>query len=342
MRICSLLFYCLLTLTNQLIASDVWIDSTIEYTINTRFDEALALIEAQLKNNPADYRAHFYLAATLNSRMIHFENQDDAGLFEESIDSTIRIVEEHLSSPSAMTASVHAELLFYLASAYGYLAYFQGRSGKWLPALSNGIKANNLFNEAVDIDSTMYDAYLGIGTFRYWRYSKLSFISWLPFIPDDRDEGIDLIRKCIAHQTRSQYLALHQLTYILIDYGDTMAAAETGKLLVRRYPESQFMWWAAARAYEKNKDYLQAVTAYNQLLELLDQDPKANPNHIVKCGLKLAEAYQQAGEYVRCYALCEKLIDRIESLNVSEKKDRLTNFTDIMETCREYLPPASR
>ncbi len=341
MRICSLLLYLLLALTSRLLASDVWIDSTIEYTINTRFDDALALIEEQLQKNPADYRAHFYLAATLNSRMIHFENLDDAGLFEESIDSTIRIVEEHLAAAPALTAPMKAELLFYLASAYGYRAYFQGRSGKWLPALSNGIKANNLFNDAVDIDSTMYDAYLGIGTFRYWRYSKLDFISWLPFIPDDRDEGIALIRKCIAQRTRSQYLALHQLTYILIDYGDTDAAVEVGKQLVRRYPKSQFMWWAAARAYEKNKDYLQAVNAYNQLMELLEQDPKANPNHIVKCGLKLAEAYQQAGEYMRCYALCEKLINRIESLNVAEKKDRLMNFADIMETCREYLPPAS-
>ncbi len=78
MRTCCRLFCVLTILAGRLIASDAWIDSTIEYTINTKFDKALSVIERQLQINPDDYRAHFYLAATLNSRMTHFENQDDA------------------------------------------------------------------------------------------------------------------------------------------------------------------------------------------------------------------------------------------------------------------------
>ncbi len=263
-------------------------------------------------------------------------------LFERSIDSTILFAEKKLISSDTLIASSHAQVLFYLASAYGYRAYFQGRSGIWLPALSNGIKANNLFNDAVEIDSTMYDAYLGIGTFKYWRYSKLAFISWLPFIPDDRDEGISLIRKCIEHRTRSRYLAMHQLTYILVDYGETGEAVEIGKQLVIRYPQSQFMWWATARAYEKNENYAQAVAAYKELMVLLEQDSDANPNHIVKCGLKLAEVYQNSGEYAQCYTVCEELINRIRTLDVPDKNDRMANVTEMMDTCRDNLPPSSR
>jgi len=342
MRSFYLPFILLLLMHLPLASSEAWIDSTIEYTINTKFEKAFLVIKHQLESNPDDYRAHFYFAATLNSRMTHFENQEDGILFERSIDSTIYLVEQHLISADTLTASRHAELLFYLASAYGYLAYFQGRSGMWIPALSNGIKANNLFNDAVEIDSTMYDAYLGIGTFKYWRYSKLAFISWLPFIPDDRDEGIDLIRKCISYHTRSQYLAMHQLTYILVDYGETEEAVELGQELVRRYPRSQFMWWAASRAYEKNEEYDQAVRSYKRLMELLETDPDVNPNHVVKCGLKLAEVYRLSGEYAQCYAVCEDLIDRIRTLDLSDKNDRLSSVTDLMDTCRDNLPESSR
>ncbi len=332
----------LISLSRLLMGSEAWIDSTIDYTINTNFDGAMRIVNSRLQRNPDDPRAHFYLAATLNSRMTHFENQADAGLFEQSIDQTIRLVEQHLGAPDSLTSAEHAELLFYLASAYGYRAYFQGRSGAWLPALSNGIKANNLFNDAVEIDSTMYDAYLGMGTFKYWRYSKLAFISWLPFIPDDREEGIALIRKCIAHHTRSQYLAMHQLTYILVDYGATEEAVTLGRKLVQRYPESQFMWWAAARAYEKNGDYIPAVSAYKRLLELLENDPKANPDHIVKCGLKLAEVYHLSGDYADCYAVCEDLISRLEILDITNKDDRLSSVAELMDTCRDNLPESNR
>jgi tetratricopeptide (TPR) repeat protein len=334
--------YVLISLTTiipaYLTANDAWIDSTIDLTINTKFDKALEVVKNQLVSDPQDYRAYFYIAATLNSRMTHFENQSDAAQFEAAIDSTIRIAERNLAAKDSLADSMHADLLFYLASAYGYLAYFQGRAGQWLPALSNGIKAANLFNETIEFDSTMYDAYLGIGTFKYWRYSKLSFISWLPFIPDDRDEGVALIRKCIAHHTRSRYLAMHQLTYILVDYDRTEEAVAIGRQLIRRYPDSQFMWWAAARAYEKNKDFVEAVSAYRKLMELLDADPGANPNHIVKCGLKLAEVYQLDGEYAECYSVCTSLITRMKTLDLPDKNDRLSNVTDLMNACRNNLP----
>ena len=334
-------FFLLISLTIfnpvHLIANDAWIDSTINLTINTKFEKALAVVNSQLDSDPNDYRAYFYLAATLNSRMIHFENQNDAAPFETAIDSTIRITERNLVMQDPPADSVHADLLFYQASAYGYLAYFQGRAGQWLPALSNGIKANNLFNETIEFDSTMYDAYLGIGTFKYWRYSKLAFISWLPFIPDDRDEGIALIRKCIAHHTRSRYLAMHQLTYILVDYDNTAEAVSIGRQLIQRYPESQFMWWAAARAYEKNNDFVEAVAAYRKLMELLEADPNANPNHIVRCGLKLAEVYQLAGEYAECYSVCANLINRMKTLDLPDKNDRLSSVTDLMDACRNNL-----
>ena len=51
-----------------------WIQKTIDFTINNNFTEAIEIVEKRIKSHPDDYRAHFYIAATLNSKMTHFEN----------------------------------------------------------------------------------------------------------------------------------------------------------------------------------------------------------------------------------------------------------------------------
>ena len=170
--------------------SNNWIDSCMDYTIHSEFDSALAIIDRQIQIDSLNYQAYFYRAATLSSRMTHFENTDDEEGFISAIDRSIAIIEDSLQDTTGLDAKKHADYLFYLGSAYGYLAFYQGRNGKYFPALSNGLESNALLHMAVAMDSLRYDAFLGIGVFKYWRYSKLKFISWLPFIPDEREEGI--------------------------------------------------------------------------------------------------------------------------------------------------------
>ena len=55
-----------------------WIRETVENTINTNFDEALRIVTEKIEADSNDYRAQFYLAATLNSKMTHFESREDA------------------------------------------------------------------------------------------------------------------------------------------------------------------------------------------------------------------------------------------------------------------------
>ena len=181
-----------------------WITECIDYTIYTKFDSALLVIDRQIAHDSLNYRAYFYRAATLSSRMTHFENNNDERAFLSAIDYTIGIIEKKLDDTTGMDPAQHADYLFYLGSAYGYLAFYQGRNGKYFPALSNGLESNGLLNMAVVMDSTRYDAFLGIGVFKYWRYSKLKFISWLPFIPDEREEGIALIKKTINEESASR------------------------------------------------------------------------------------------------------------------------------------------
>ncbi len=329
-------------LSAGLLSASDWIDTCIEHTIHSRFDKALEVVNQQLVLDAENYQAYFYLAATLSSKMTHFENNDNEQIFMAALDSAISIIEPMIEDTTEIDPQILADYLFYLGSAYGYLAFYQGRTGSYFPALTNGLKSNSLLNLAVATDSTLYDAYLGIGVFKYWRYSKLKIISWLPFIPDERDEGIEYIKETIIHGTRSQYMAMHQLAYILSDYGSPEEAIPYAEQIVEKYPESQFMWWAAAKCYDKSDDFENAIHAYEQLSSLLSTDPNANPNHIYKCKLKLVEIYQRMENYQLCQKACADLLIQLANLSISDRDDKIEEINDILSECKEQQQELSQ
>jgi hypothetical protein len=131
--------------------SNDWIRETIDCTINTNFNEALRIVSEKIEVDSNDYRAQFYLAATLNSKMTHFETEEDADLFNEAIDKTLQLVEDKLETGQDLKDSIKAELLFYEGSAYGYRAFFQGSNGNYLGAVSNGIKSVGSLNQTLEL-----------------------------------------------------------------------------------------------------------------------------------------------------------------------------------------------
>jgi len=319
-------------------AADPWISDIIDLTINTDFDNALNIVQEEVKRDPENYRAWFYTAATYNSKMTHFENNDNAEEFDEAIDKTIELISYQLDLDENMIDSSRAQLLFYMGSAYGYRAYLQGRQGLYLAAISNGLKSVGYLNESLENDSTLYGAYLGIGVYKYWRYSRLNFISWLPFIPDDREEGIAMINIAIANDSLSKYMAMHQLIYILLDYSRFDEALVLGEIVVKKYPFSQFMWWANAHAYFKARKYQEAGESYEKLFQLISQDNKRNITHLIKCQYKMALVAQYLSNYPLCNRFCENILEYTNRDDLTDAaQDILSDTEELWEDCQEQL-----
>jgi tetratricopeptide (TPR) repeat protein len=315
-----------------------WIQETVNHTINTDFNEALKIVYKKIKADSNDYRAQFYLAATLNSKMTHYENQDDADLFNEAIDKTLDLVEDNLENKPNLPDSIRAELFFYEGSAYGYRAFFQGNNGNFIAAVTNGLKSVGSLNETLEIDSTLFGAYLGIGVYKYWRYSRLKFISWLPFVPDDRDEGIAMIKLAIACDSLSRYMAMHQLVYILLDYGHYKEAIPFAEKIVEKYPNSQFMWWANAHTYFKNEDYIRAKSSYLTLHKLIMDDDTRNISHLLRCKFKLAVVYNELNELDECKKQCDGILELSEKVELNDDaEDIISRTIELVEDCKNQL-----
>ena len=265
-----------------------WIDENIELTINGKFNQALSLLNKRIENDTTDFQSYFYLAATLNSKMTHYENLNFEEEFYSAIENTIRLIKMKKIENLKLSDSTKAQFSFYLGSAYGYRGFFEGRKGNWYSALSDGLAAIDLLEESVELDSSLLQAYLGIGTYDYWSSSKLKFALWLPFIPDNRERGIELIKKSLSNTGPAKFMAMHQLVYILIDYGRFEDAKIYAEEIIEKYPQSQFMWWAYSHVFYKQRAYDKAITSYKYLIDLIENSEESNPAHIIKCNLKLS------------------------------------------------------
>jgi len=278
-----------LVLFNLLIARD-WITQCIDYSINTKFSEAESLLTARMNQGDSSLDVYFYYASVLNSKMTHFENNADEDTFYKALNRVIDAGKDSLDGENLKNTE-RARILFYVGSAYGYLGFYQGQIDEWLSALRNGSKAHDYLQLAVHTDSTLWDAYLGLGAYKYWLSTK---VHWIPFVPDEREEGISLIKKTIEHNSYSRYMAMHQLVYILLDYGDFDQAQKVAEELILKYPRSQFMYWAYSHVFMKEKDFPNAISAYKRLLQLINADPNANPNHRITCLARLGDMYSRS------------------------------------------------
>ena len=276
---------------------------------------------------------YFYYASLLNSKMTHFENFHNDSLFLIVIDSVIKKADRLLKN-SNMDSLQSARVLFYKGSAVGYLAFYEGQTGKWLAAFNNGIDAIDYLEQAVAYDSTFYDADLGIGVYKYWKSTKLKAVLWLPFVKDERAEGIRLIRKATDNASRSKYMGMHQLIYILLDYGDFYRAKQYAQKAVEKYPQSQFMWWAYAHTLYKMHDNLNAIETYKHLLEMINNDPQANPSHKVTCRLRMAEIYSRMNIRDDCREQCSIILNNFKRENLSDNgKNDYDKAEAILKNC---------
>ncbi len=305
-------------------ATPFWVETVMALTINGQFQKAENFLHQKIAESDSALAPCFYLASVLNSKMTFFETQQEAEQFVRLLKFIIRQTNQKLKQ-AAPSDSLLAHLYFYRGSAYGYLAYFQGQNGQWFAALKNGLKAVNNLKKSVSIDSTLYAAYLGLGTYKYWRSTKLKFALWLPFVPDQRAEGIRDIKRALRSTSNSRYMALHQLVYILTDYGRYNEALRYAQEGIKAFPQSQFLWWAYAHTYFKMHDYPDAAQTYGHLLRLIENDPSANISHRLACQVRLAEIYLRMGKRQKARQWALRALQNKDEYPQTKRNDKRLN-----------------
>ncbi|MBN1351385.1 hypothetical protein JXJ21_18350 [candidate division KSB1 bacterium] len=288
---------------------DSLIRKSLVLTINQKFDSAETVCAEIMNLDWQNPIGTLMLAATLQSKMMDYETDQWESDFFSNIDKSIRL-SEHLLKTTEKSASLY----FIIGSAYCYKSFYCGKKERLLSAFKNATKGIDYMNRALAIDSTVYDAYLAIGSYKYWKSRKLNFITWLPFLSDDRSQGIQMIQKTIEHGSISRYAAINGLAWIYLDAGRIDEAIQTATMGCQAFPESRFFLWCLADCYFKKPDFVNAKLNYQKILDsILTKEFNNHYNEIV-CRYKIAACLHALEKYRESKTQCEA----IATLSLSE------------------------
>lgn len=314
-------------------AIDSLIYKGITLSIQQRYAEAISLfhhIEEEFPDNPVGY---FFHAAVLQTQMMDFEEYDKEQEFIELVNKALA------KSKARVRRTNDAWAYFYAGGSYGYLAFYKSKRGKYWESLKHAQKSVQALQKAISIDSTLYDAYLGIGSYKYYKSKYSKYLAWLPIVTDERAIGIDLLNLAIERSKFSRFSAINGLSWILLEekrYEEGLTLIEDA---LQEFPESRVFLWAAAKLCQKLNRLRTAATHYENILASFNREGIESPLNRIACHKHLCEIYTKLGQIEKAQAECEH-ISEISSWHPADKPIA-AKLKEVAKTCAKYLPPPS-
>lgn len=327
------LFLSVPALSQRLISSktDSLIKQGIHFTIVHSYQKAYNIftsLQYEMPKNPVGY---FFHAAALQSEMMDFERYDDEPEFLFLIKKTIELSNTYLKRNSKAPWGY-----FFLGGGYAYLAFYQGKQAKYFDSFRNGAKSVHALERALKADSTLYDVYFGLGTYKYFR-SKLSrHFSWLPFVGRDREEGVAMIKKAIKKSRYSQFSAINGFFWIALEEERFEEARHVLQPALNQFPESRVFLWCAAKLAVKAERWQESVKYFRKILTSFDGGTPISPYNELVCRENLYKSYLQLGEYESAQVECK----RISEISLAKKasKSHRRALKEARSRCQKEYP----
>ncbi|MCD6115756.1 hypothetical protein J7K93_01970 [bacterium] len=282
----------------------------IDQTLFCQFDSAMSTFKILKKLKPDNIAGNFYLAATLQSKMMDFETTSQADEFYSYINRAIDIGETaiEINNNDSWT-------LFYLGSSYTYKGMFQVKEGALIKGFVSAKKGMGYLHRAVKIDSSLWDAYLGIGNYDYWSGRFYKYLKWLPWIKDKREQGVRLLELAVNKGTFSKWIGINSLAWVEYDRKHFFKSLILFRRGINRYPRSRFFQWGIADCLFKLNDFKDAAFQYLKLLkDIKNRTPNYGYNE-AEIRQKLMLSYFGLGLYEECI----RQADLIIGLNVNKE-----------------------
>lgn len=282
--------------------TDSLIRTGIELCVEQNYDDAIAIFTELERSQPQSPAGYFFHAAALQSQMMDYEIYDRETEFLALVKTTIE-----LSNSRIRKNGNDAWAYFFLGGGYGYLAFYQAKQKKFYEAFEKARFSIKALEKAVQIDSTLYDAHLGLGTYKYYR-SKLSrHFTWLPFVKDERPEGIAMVRAAIHKSRYSRFSAISGFGWISIDEGRYDEGWQMLKPVLEEFPMCRAFQWCAAKLAKKQERWNDSIAFYEQILASLKMDGALSPYNELVLRKNLQQLYIQINDLQRAKEECEQI-----------------------------------
>lgn len=269
-------------------ATTAAVQNIIDLTIRQQYDRALQRcrkLQAELPQHPVGY---FFEAATLQAMMLDYE----ADAFRERfLELTAQV--QRLCKKALQEQPENSWLYFFYGGALGYEAYLRGREQEYLTAFREGWESIQYLERAVQLDSTNFDARLGIGVYKYYRSKLGKFLAWLPFVHNERREGIRLIELARRRGTFSKAAATNALIWIFISEKEFERAQALIDSSRAHYPDSRFFMWSQATVALRTERFHVACEIFERIIASYAAEGVRSAYNELVCHSRLAELYAE-------------------------------------------------
>ena len=296
---------------NVVTSVDSIIQVGIELSIQHKYEQAEEIFKNIIKQYPEHPIGYFFMAATIQSKLMDYET--DKG--DKDFYRYIKLTNYYVKKKIATSSQKDPWLLFCKGSALCYQAFFESRKGKYVLAVKHGFSGISILKKIVRDYPEFYDVYFGIGSYKYWRSYTTRHLNWLPILSDERIKGIEMVKLAVESGKYTQYAAMNELIWILIDSEKPEEAYSWTLRGLKKFPQSRFFLWGAAKSTYAMEKYPEAVKYYQELLSTITCLQDNNHYNEYICRLNLAKSYVKLESFTE--ATIE--IEILKTLSLSEK-----------------------
>lgn len=196
---------------------------------------------------------------------------------------------------------------YYLALTEGYNTLYAGLTNDWFNLIYEGIESISDYKEILKMDPDFSEAYVAIGSFKYWSSENMRYFTWLPFFEDERELGLKYLNKSKTDYSYHDYIALDVLFWIMVGKQEFNKARSIAEESLSRYPGSRLFRSNLARAYEAI-DKKKAIETYQQVLNSFEPQRVKNRYNEILIKSKMAALYLAMGDSISAYEITKYLL----------------------------------
>ena len=284
------------------------ISEGLNYTLNQDYGSAKKIYQKLIVEYPDQPLGYIFLAGVSITVAVDYCEPFDDEFIMGNLDKA-----EEISDGLLYENDEDVWHNYFSALTNAYLAYYQALNLDYISAFTNGLTSILGFQKCLEIDENFFESYLAIGTYLYWKSEKMEFMNWLPFVVDERKEGIKLIERAIENTTYNKYLAINSLIWIYITEGKDSAAIELAEKTLEHFPNSRYLKWGLARAY-KSVDKKYSIKIFLEILDSYRDIPGINRCNEITLKHKIAMIYMEMGNEQKALIYCNEILS-IEDLD---------------------------
>ncbi|UCD16796.1 MAG: hypothetical protein JSV44_10100 [Candidatus Zixiibacteriota bacterium] len=281
--------------------------------LNGRWDQAYALFLNLHKIDTADPAGYLFRASVRQAEMIDREASLYGRELTHLLDSVVLQARGKMMSCSPRDSAI---CFLYIGHQFAYRSLWEARFGSKLAALSNGMKAKGQYQSGLRADSTLYDLYLGLGTYHYWKSVRSGILRTVGIFKNEKEKGIAEIRMALDSSLFSRDAAFSELIWIMLGEKNFDSAAVLAGHMLARFPEGNTFRWPLAESHFRSKRYGDAAREYRKIFNRVSKEP-GNYYNVIEAAYWLCLALDKTGRRDQA----DEILDYLDSVYDDIPKD---------------------